>query len=92
MAKELVLCYCSRCNRHSCTTSNAWTELNVDKPMCTYDDSKLFANPGLIVSGQRKPAQGDLKDCMIQSLVCAGCEALIGITCVETSRDKIYCR
>ncbi|KAI4179998.1 MAG: hypothetical protein L6R41_007518 [Letrouitia leprolyta] len=92
MAKELVLCYCNKCNRHNCTTSNAWTEWNVEKPICTYDDSILFANPGLIVSGQRKPAQGDLKGCIIQSLVCAGCEALIGITCVEASTDKGSCR
>lgn len=60
--------------------------------MSTYDDSILLANPGLIISGQRKPAQGDLKGCIVQSLVCAGCETPIGITCVEASADKSHCR
>ncbi|KAI4124433.1 MAG: hypothetical protein LQ338_004798 [Usnochroma carphineum] len=86
MARELVLCYCKQCNRHICTTSNSWTQL--DAGFSIPGDSKLFANPGLIVSGQRKPAQGHLKDCVLQSLVCAGCEAFIGCICVEASREK----
>ncbi|KAL8902610.1 MAG: hypothetical protein Q9207_004537 [Kuettlingeria erythrocarpa] len=86
MAKELVLCYCKKCNRHACTTLNSWAQLEAG--FCTSEHPKLFANPGLIVSGQRKPASGELRDCLLQSLVCAGCEASIGRICVETSKDK----
>lgn len=95
MAKELVLCYCSRCNRHSCTTSNAWTKIRTSNAwtesrggLYTSDDLKLFANPGLIVTGQRVPAQADLDGCVFQNLACAGCGELIGWICVETNEEK----
>lgn len=86
MVNELVLCYCKSCNRHACTASNSWTQR--DPGFFNSGESKHFAKPGLITSGQRIAVPGNLKDCLFQSLLCAGCEATVGWICVEASKGK----
>ncbi|KAK1778272.1 hypothetical protein QBC45DRAFT_377180 [Copromyces sp. CBS 386.78] len=88
---EVVICSCEKCGKKIGSFINLWIELNAQgfiSPIIGSDDARGFRH-----GRKHYGVQGTLfEKCRLQYLLCVGCDALLGVKCVETPVNHVLAR